>query len=292
MEDVKIIAEPIEEAIPRTQSDLTHVKLKPEAAEDATKLQSQGSFLAFGPTSVDSKEAPVKEPLPSAKLLELFEENDFGKRGPVLAASPMTSAVEEPQKPLAEEPLASAKSVPKGHTRRRGFARSSSEPQFAYKLEEHRKALVKESSVAAVPSASKLGEEHAQEDFPDTQCLPFRILGEGKHPRKESEFKLVEDVKSPATTSETASSYVLEPKPSKIKEKKKKKEKKERKPDVPAEEKERRLSLGLGEMERKSSLRAEEKDSKYSPRAEEKHKQPFRHLRDRLRHAFSVNKEP
>ncbi len=182
---------------------MTHDKLNPEAAEDATKLQSQGSFLAFGATSVDSKDALAKEPLPSAKLLELFEEeNDSGKSGPVLADSPMTSTVEEPQKPLAEEPLASAKSVPKGHhARRRGFSRSSSEPQFAYKLEEHRKALAKESSVAAVPSASKLGEDHAEEDFGDTQCLPFRILGEGKHPRKESEFKLVEDIKSPATVS-------------------------------------------------------------------------------------------
>jgi len=90
----------------------------------------------------------------------------------------------------------------------------------------------------------------------------------------------------------TSSPYVLEPKPSKIKEKKKK-DKKERKPVATAEEKERRLSLGLAEMERKGSLKPEEKDSKlYSPRAEEKHKQPFRHLRDRLRHAFSVNKEP
>jgi len=208
-----VLFQPIKEAIPRTQSDLTHVKLNPtEVAKDSTiKLQSQGSFLAFGATLVDSKEALVKEPLPSTKLLELFEEekNYSGKRGgPVLANSAMTSTIEEePQKSLVarlEPPLVSAKSVSKGHgSRRRGFFRSSSEPQFAYKLEEHQKALAKESSVAAatVPSASKLGKDHVQEDFGDTQCLPFKILGEGKHPQKESKFKLVEDVKSPMMVS-------------------------------------------------------------------------------------------
>jgi len=189
-----------------------NVKLNPEVVADTIELQSQGSFLVFGDTLVDSKEVLVKEPLPSAKLLELFEEeNNFRKTGsPVLLDSPMTSTVEEePPKPLVaklEPPLASVESVPTGHyaSRRRGFARSSSEPQFAYKLEEHRKALAKESSVSAiaVPSALKFGgDEHAQEEFGDTQCLPFRIFGEGKHPRKELEFKLVEDVKSPMTVS-------------------------------------------------------------------------------------------
>jgi len=176
--------------------------LNPKATEDVTKLQSQGSFLAFGATSMDSKEVQLKELLPSSKLLELFEEeNNSRMRGPMLVDSPITSTIDEPQKPLAVEPLASAKSTPKGHARRRGFHRSSSEPQFAYKLEEHRKALAKESSMAAIPSASKLGEEYAQEDFGDTQCLPFKILGEGKHPQKDSEFKLVEDVKSPSMVS-------------------------------------------------------------------------------------------
>ena len=45
-------------------------------------------------------------------------------------------------------------------------------------------------------------------------------------------------------------------------------------------------------MERKSSLAVEEKDGKYSLQAEEKHKQPLKHLRERLRHAFSITKEP
>jgi len=190
----------IEEAFPRSQSDLVHATLKPEAAQSLSREKyhgaDQGSFLAFGATSLKSKDALEKEPLAAAKLLEPFEMEGVGKSGTVLEDSPMASTVEDPVAAVSSN----AKLVEEDHGRKRAFVRSASEPQFAYKLEEHQKALAKGSSVAATTSTLKF-EERAQEDFADTQCLPFRLLGEGKHARKEPEVKLVEDVKSPARVS-------------------------------------------------------------------------------------------
>lgn len=56
------------------------------------------------------------------------------------------------------------------------------------------------------------------------------------------------------------------------------------------EEKDRKNSLRLEEKDRKNNSLRE--DSKDLPRAEEKQKQTFKQWRDRLRHAFSVHKDP
>lgn len=176
----------IEEAFPRSQSTTLEPQLASTLEEPKEALEKESSAAAA-----------------MATLSELSEVEDVGKSGTVLAAaedSPMTSVVEEPQKPLTvQEPLAAVSSAKlvepahKNHARKRRFSRSVSEPQFVFKPEEARKALAKESSAAA--SSGKF-EEHVEESV-DMQCLPFRILGEGKLARKESEFKSAEDVKSP-----------------------------------------------------------------------------------------------
>lgn len=60
------------------------------------------------------------------------------------------------------------------------------------------------------------------------------------------------------------------------------------------EKESRRHSMNLDVIDRKGSLASTAEESA-SPRAEDiavkHHKGPFKHLRNRLRHAFSVNKD-
>lgn len=254
------------------------------AAERDGDIAAEDSPLT---STVEEPQETVKEPVAAASTVELPESvqagDGAGKSPDVLSSSEpqLASTIEEP---LAKEPSVAEASAKLGEPEDMPVkellpAASTVPPSEPGQGDEAGKSPAELSSLEpaiAHEVSAKRGEPAAQEDggagkagsvlagaeysplapaAEEAQSDPGGAVMEDKHVQRESEYKAAEDVKVSDERPGSFTRFIPEPKPLGPKEKKKK-EKKEKKQD------------GF---------------------EEEKSKQPFKHLRDRVKRAFKSN---